>query len=72
MFTAITFYFLERAFKQGVPVIVSNDYPPATGARPLNGFPIHDPLRALCCLHFRVRVSASSMPSWSSMVIGHV
>ena len=45
---------LEREFKQGLPVIVSNDYPPAAGGLPVQGSPIHDMLRALCSLYFSV------------------
>jgi hypothetical protein len=51
---SITFRFLEREFKQRVP-IVSYDYPPGGGGRPAQGFPIHERLRALSCLHFSVR-----------------
>jgi hypothetical protein len=43
---------LEREFKQRVPIIVSNDYAPTGGGRPFQGFPIHEPLRTLCSLHF--------------------
>ena len=50
---------LEREFKQGLPVIVSNDYPPSVGGlpvqeSPVQGSPIHDVLRALCSLYFSV------------------
>jgi hypothetical protein len=64
-----TFRFLEREFKQRVPIIVGNDYLPAAGRVPVQEFtiqefpvqgppvqgpPIHDLLRALCCLHFSI------------------
>ena len=45
---------LERQFKYRLPVIVSNDYPPAAVRRPVQGFPIYEPLRAFYCLHFGV------------------
>ena len=64
---ATTFRFLEREFKQGVPVIASNDYhPPAAGGRPVQGFPVHEPLRVVLPPLQHPAVSASSMPLWSS------
>ena len=38
---------LKRQFKYCLPVIVSNDYPPLAGERPVQGFTIYEPLRAL-------------------------
>ena len=32
--------FLERKFKQGLPGIVSNDYPPPVGGLPVQEFPV--------------------------------
>jgi hypothetical protein len=59
-----TFWFLEREFKQRLPVFVSNDYPPAVGGVIVQEFPvqgsavqkspIHDLSRALRCLYFSV------------------
>ena len=70
---------LEREFKQGLPVIVSNDYPPAVGGLPFKNCPFKDPpfkdpLFTIFCARCAPSTSAStvpasSMPSWSSTVI---
>jgi hypothetical protein len=67
-----TFPFLEREFKQGLLVIVSNDYPPLAGGFRVQGLavqgsPIHDLLRAFCCLHF----SARSIGEFDAFLVKH-